>query len=72
MARRGQRPSFRKNNDDEGTRYTHETDTYEGEVKVGQYLVVKNKNTPDNNLIFTDKDRLDEFIKMLNELRRKL
>jgi len=72
MVRRGRRPNYSKRNRKEGERFTHETDTYKGEVKTGNYVVVKNKNTPDNNLIFTEKKRLKEFIGMLNDLKSKL
>jgi len=69
MARRNRR---RRHKPKKGKRFTTETSTYDGEVKTGIYVMVKNKNTPHNNLIFTEKDKLGEFIRMLKRLREKL
>lgn len=72
MGRRRGRPNYSRRNRNKGERFTHETDTYKGEVKSGAHVVVRDKNNPSNNLIFTQKSKLDEFIGMLKDLRKKL
>lgn len=62
----------RKRNKKTGERYTHETDTYKAQVKTGAHVVVRDKHTPHNNLIFTERSKLQEFIDMLNKLKQKL
>lgn len=72
MARLDGRRPYSRGRKKKGERHTHETETYTGEVKTGNYVVARNKNMPDQNIIFTDKKELKDFINMLTELKNKL